>query len=308
MNHAPSDPVHCDDLDRLALDLLSAELAPADRAALDAHLASCPRCRAEHAGLAVTWEALGSLPAGEPSPALRQSVDQLICAERAAIEASARATPTAVGGPWWMSLAATMVPRQPAWQLAAGLALLAVGFTGGALASHRRSTPELASLEGEIRSLRGLVSLTLLHQESASARLQGVSFGRSLSGRGNAGDVDPEVLRALLVTVTADSSANVRLAAVDALAAAAGEPTVRAALLDHLAADPSPLVQIGIVDLLLDHAPRASSGPAARHEIDRLLALARGPATDPNGIRSSASDPLPPTVRDYLRQRLSTST
>ena len=128
-----------------------------------------------------------------------------------------------------------------------------------------------------MHSLSQLVTLSLLKQDSASERLRGVSFGRQ------SGATDERVLAALLETLRRDRDVNVRLAAIDALAPTVGRPLVRDQLLDEMARQPSPMVQIALIDVLLAH-DRAGS-------LQRLQDLAADPAIDP-------------TVRGYLRSRL----
>jgi hypothetical protein len=136
-------------------------------------------------------------------------------------------------------------------------------------------------MRGELRALRQDVALSMMQQTSASARLQGVSDGASLSRR------DPEVLEALLETVATDPSPNVRLAAVDALAGRAGEPDVQRRLGTALFEEESPLVQIALADALL------SADEAEARRIVAPLASRPGVARE---------------VRQYIRQRLGSRT
>jgi HEAT repeat protein len=98
---------------------------------------------------------------------------------------------------------------------------------------------------------------------------------------------NPEVLLALLQTLATDSSPNVRLAAVDALAARAGEPTVQKKLGDALRKEQSPLVQMALCDALL-----AADGEQARRIVAALATQA--------GVRKE--------VRQYVQQRLGSNT
>lgn len=314
---------------------------------LDRHLEGCAGCRAELAALTADWELLGRLPASEPGPEVAERFAALLAETRAeeARAASGR-DPGGAAHPFAHRAPATT----PGWsfpRLAAAGLIVAVGaFAVGRASVRQAVAPELAELRTEVRSLTGLVSLSLLDQGSASARLQGVSYGRRL------GDSDPLVQEALLRTATTDPSASVRAAAIEALAGSTTyppsqldhqpteQPDVRQTLLAQLPDDPSPLVQIAIIDLLLGPAPLP--GRPAELGVDRgrrpgeldvatatrLLELASegaiaGSGLDPHGtarsgdLRSGRSDTagaeaaahggLDPTVRDYLRRRLATS-
>ena len=94
---------------------------------------------------------------------------------------------------------------------------------------------------------------------------------------------NPEVLGALLQTLATDPSPNVRLAAVEALAVRAGEPTVQKKLGDALRKEQSPLVQMALCDALL-----AADGEQARRIVAPLATQA--------GVRKE--------VREYVQQRL----
>ncbi len=101
------------------------------------------------------------------------------------------------------------------------------------------------SQNGEIESLRQLVTLSLLQQQSPGARLRGVNYSYKMER------ADPQVEAALLYAVSHDSNINVRLSALDALQKVAATPTVGRALIEALPAQDSPLVQIGLIDLLV---------------------------------------------------------
>ncbi len=89
------------------------------------------------------------------------------------------------------------------------------------------------------------MSLSLLDQPSASARLQGISLTSRLQ------DPAPALVAALLETLDNDPSVNVRLSAVDALYLFADREEVRKALTASLARQTSPLVQIALIDLMV---------------------------------------------------------
>src|SRR5262249_44157638 len=80
---------------------------------------------------------------------------------------------------------------------------------------------ELADLRSELSATRRLVTLSMLQQQSASQRLEGVSWSTRLQ------QPDPKVMDALVHTLRVDNSVDVRLASLDALSRYAGQPEVR---------------------------------------------------------------------------------
>jgi HEAT repeat protein len=135
-------------------------------------------------------------------------------------------------------------PARPAWQAALAATLVLVGILGGRYASGPRpgGSPEIAQLQGQVENLRQLVALSLLREQSPSARLRGVTYTYQMA------QPDDEVQKALLHAVTHDSNVNVRLSAVDALQKFAANPAVRRAMADAISAQDSPLVQAALID------------------------------------------------------------
>ena len=179
--------------------------------------------------------------------------------------------------PWPVRLLSSEMSR-----LAAAASVL-VALLAGALAAGwwlgggGRSADDLDALRTEVRSLHEMVALSLLEQPTATDRLRGVSFGARLE------HPDRPVVAALVDTVARDPNVNVRLAAIDALAPVASEPSVRDALIRALPGQDAPTVQIALADLLLDN-----DGSAARAAVTSLL-------DEPN---------LRPEVRSHLQHRL----
>jgi HEAT repeat protein len=94
--------------------------------------------------------------------------------------------------------------------------------------------------------MKQLVTLSLLQQQNASDRLQGVNWSYRVE------QSDSEVLAALLTTVNHDPNVNVRLAAVDALHNFTDSPVGRRGLIQSLNKQGSPMVEIAILDQLVE--------------------------------------------------------
>ena len=302
--------MNCNDAIELLTESLAAPLSGRAAADLAAHLAACDACRAEAADMRRIWEELERLPDEIPGEEMRQrfaaSLDLYL------EPTGGRGLAGPLGGPrrflgrlsagleGWL---AGWLPRRPLAQAGLAAATLAVGLligsihglglprggtapangangadsASGANGANSASGGEIHALRDEVRSLSRLVTLSLLKQDSASERLRGVSFGRE-AGRG-----DDRVLQALLDTLRHDPDVNVRLAAVDALAPALGQPAVRGQLVLEVGAQRSPMVQIALIDMLL---ARDRAGTQRQ-----LLDLTASPSLDA-------------TVRGYLRTRL----
>src|SRR5262249_49112613 len=136
-------------------------------------------------------------------------------------------------------------PVRLAFQSALALVFLIVGLTSGYLLSAKgRSNVELGELRDEVHHMKQLVALSLLQQQSASERLQGVSWSSRMTSP------DEKVISALLDALNYDPNTNVRLAAVDALSNFSDRTAVRQGLIRALTRPNSPLVQIALIDLM----------------------------------------------------------
>ena len=221
--------------------LLAGRLDKAARENLVEHLETCANCRTEVAELNAVWRALESIKVAEAEPGMKARFMEVLEAYKAgAGQVVEMPKPKARGG-WFGGM-------HPAWQAGMAAALLIGGvFVGREAARPPGNTPgpEVAQLKGEIESLRQLVALSMLQQQSPSARLRGVSYSEAIA------QPDEQVEQALLYAVNHDSNVNVRLSAVDALQKFAGSPAVVTAMVQAIPVQDSPLVQIALIDMLV---------------------------------------------------------
>jgi len=251
----------CEEAKSRMADYWGRSLAGEAEAAFSAHLASCESCRSEVSRVGALWQSLDLLPLEEPSGKVRDRFYEMLGAYRQGL-ASADAP---VRRRWW---------TQPAWQRAAAAALLVAGLgLGYGLRGTSQPPAEVSQLREEVASMRQLVALSLLQQQSASERLKGVSWAY------RAEPSDREVLEALVSAVNHDTNVNVRLAAVDALRRFASSPETRRAVVDALPGQTTPLVQVALIDLLVDFKERDAA------DVLRKLA-ADGQVND--GVRQQA--------------------
>lgn len=244
----------CDEVKPLVADYWAGNLEGAEQVAYETHLESCDSCRVEVARLDTLWHSLALLPREEPGGAVRGRFYDTLRAYRQGMDA----------GPRW---------RWPVWLIAAAAALLLIGVAAGYLSRSNQRGEEVAELRGEVASMRQLVALSLLQQQSASARLRGVSWAY----RAEPGNT--EVLDALVAAVNHDTSVNVRLAAVDALHTFGASPATRRAIVESLPRQATPLVQVALIDLLVDLKEREAA--------TELRALAGGDSVN-DGVKQRA--------------------
>jgi len=232
----------CEQIAELLPDYLQGSLSPGQCHTVEAHLEQCADCSEE----AALWKKLSLLPVDQPGPESRARFEAMLQAYQAS-----HSNQPADDSHWrkrasvwnwnvfhWL--------RSPVGAIAWSAALLAIGvFTGLRLAGPKPPSLDLAAMQSELASMKQLVVLSMLQQQSASARLEGVTW----STRDQ--QLDPQVLSALLHTLRYDASVDVRLAALDALSRHGRQPQVHKAILDSLQQQ-SPLVQVALIDLLLE--------------------------------------------------------
>jgi len=230
--------------------LLQGDLPDKEAGCLREHLHSCPTCWQEWQELNETWARLGLLPDEQPSQNLRRDFYRRLEASRRELAATER-QPLRERLPGLLSRLRTMAevlrPASPAMRLATAVLVVAVGFGAGFFMGHgqENGSGKIERLSREVDSLQQQMTLSLLSQPSASARLQGIALTSRVQ------EPEPSLIAALLDTLDSDPSVNVRLSAVDALYLFSGHEQVRSALSASLARQTSPLVQIALIDLLV---------------------------------------------------------
>ncbi len=236
---------------------LSGNLDEKTTAEVAGHVGGCEACGRELDSIRKVWLSLGNIPDELPSPEMARRFHATLQATVQAVEAAERAERPAAHGEvpdpaegrswgWldWIS------PRHPAVQFALVLVLFLVGGVVGGLVGYRAGsgnidTTGMVQLRDEVRSVNRLLIVSLLQQQSATERLQGVSWSYKVDRP------DPEVTGALLQTLNQDPNVNVRLAALDAVSRSVSEPQVRAGLLRSLADTTAPMIQLAILDVVV---------------------------------------------------------
>jgi hypothetical protein len=273
--------MNCDETKLVLSEYWSQSLGEAEELAFETHLASCDPCRSESERLGAMWKSLALIPGSskdfEPSSAVRSRFYETLGAYRQGLEsAPRRGLRERILALW---------PKQPAFQMAASLAMLAIGLGVGyelhqapvQPGQMKEQAPEVSQLRSEVSSMRQMVALSLMQQQSAGERLRGVSYAYQAPA------TDMEVLSALLTTVNQDESVNVRISAVDALHKFGSSPVMRAAVVQAIRKQKVPMVQIALIDLLVDLKEKEA--------VPELTALSTDESIDP-AVRDRAQSAL----------------
>ena len=248
----------CEQLKELLPDYWSGALDETGKAALESHLTGCALCQQEFEQLGSVWRKMGAIPEERPSAAMRARFEATLDAYQQGLQQARRVERRKkldlwLAG-WW--------PQQPAFQFGFAIAFLGVGLLighsigRGTSSTSGASNIEIARLQEEVHDTRQLMTLSMLQQQSASDRLQGVNSSYQIRRP------DPPVVDALLHAVNYDQNVNVRLAAVDALhRPASTTEIVRKRLIESLQRQDSPMVQIALIDLLVEIKEKEAREP-----------------------------------------------
>jgi anti-sigma factor RsiW len=233
--------MNCEQIALLLSDYLHEGLNSEQSEEVQQHCERCGDCAQDVA----MWKKLALLPAEQPSPESRARFEAMLHAYPSATAAEQTIPDTGRGASRWAFFEWL---RSSLGAAAWSVALLVVGvFIGSRFNSSTPSHPEeLTAMHAEMTSMRQLVALSMLQQQSASERLQGVSWS------GREAQLDPQVQAALMRTLRNDGSVDVRLAALDALSRHGSQPQIRKGVVDALQEQQSPLVQVALIDQLAE--------------------------------------------------------
>ncbi len=265
----------------LFIDSLKEPLPPADAAALATHLETKPLLRAELEQLRQVFCALAADAAETPSASAYEALEAAIAAEETAgrggpegprVRGSEDLRVRGAGGrPWgWLGLAG-------------GVALLALGFAAGLRVGQARIQPVgtpritigLAEVDpasarpATVRSEEPQEEFVDLDQPAGPVRVEQVLR-----------ITDAASVRRALEALATDPSANVRLTVLGALDPRTANQNVRATVLASVSRDPSPIVQIAMIEFI-----SAAGGPEA---VPTLTKLARNETID-ESVRDAAT-------------------
>ena len=234
--------MNCEAIGELLPDYLQGRLSPELATVVEDHLASCQACGEE----AALWKNLALLPEEQPSTALQTRFKAMLESyqegrlEKTGLAAEPKQSSASLfwGLGNWKKLPFAGV----AW----ACLFLVCGYLIGKNSYYQPPEDSGQAMREELAATRQMVALSLLQQQSASQRLEGVSWSTRLQ------QPDPKVLNALQHTLRFDNSVDVRLASLDALSRYSDRPEVRRELVESLQAGQSPLVQVALIDLLVD--------------------------------------------------------
>ena len=227
--------------EKLLADFMAGEQSEKDKEELTAAITAGELEVEDVASTQRFYQKLEALPVPEPSDGLRTNFYQMLAEEKQK-EKRARQWYGAFG-----NYLERVFAQFSFGQLAYSVVLIGLGMgLGFWYTKHQDSEAQkLAALSDEMQQMKKMLSLTLLEQPSATDRLEAVSLTTDME------KADDKVIKALLRTLNADPSVNVRLTAIEALYQHAENPLAREGLVQAINKQDSPLVQLALADVMV---------------------------------------------------------
>ncbi len=222
------------------IDYLSGELDGPQKQALEKELATSGELRQQLEQLRQLKEEMAGLQQYQPSNRLRQRFDQLLEDELNRSEKS--------------TAGSAKIFHLKNWRLvvAGAAAVLVLGiFIGLQIQTAQLHQQQMAAIQAELDATREQMN-QLLATSSTAKRIQAVNMSLE------APKVDREMIDQLVTLIHKDESANVRLAAIEALLQLAQSAEIQRALTSALRVETKPVVQIALIHALVKvHADEA---------------------------------------------------
>ena len=228
--------MNCQSIQQQLTDYLAGQLDAETQNNFEEHLKQCSGCQVELRELKQIWDGLGEIPQEVPSPLLRQNFRRML--EEESSRKSLRTKIRDVLTDW-------NAPR-PAPQFAAGFAIFIIGLVVGyGVRGSRSHHHELLKLGQEVQSMKQMMSISMLQQESSFDRMKGVTLSTEVEKPGDL------LIQMLFTKINSDPSVHVRLSAIDAVSLFSSRKDVQTQLVNALLNQDSPMVQIALIDQIM---------------------------------------------------------
>ena len=237
-----------DRIDELLPEYLDNTISEKDRKELEAYLAQSEEARKELEKMKALFDAFAQDEISVPSNSLRMHFEEALEAEKSKHH---------------KVIALDTKPKKSSWasnvlKIAASVALLVTSFQIGSVFQQNKVDNSIASLENERLQMKQTVMLSLMENQSASKRIQGVNYIEEIP------NPDDAVVDALAKRMLNDENDNVRLTAFEALSQFSSSEKVKEVFIEALGKEKNPSIQIVIIQVLVQMQEKKAIGPMQR--------------------------------------------
>lgn len=142
-----------------------------------------------------------------------------------------------------------------ALKIAASIAILVASFQMGSLFQQRKVDQDIAQLQDETNQMKQTAMLSLMENQSASKRIQGVNYIEEFE------KPDAAIIKALSNRLLYDDNDNVRMTAFEALVKFTSSETVKSTFIEALEKEKNPSIQVAIIQALVKIQEKKAAEP-----------------------------------------------
>ena len=140
-------------------------------------------------------------------------------------------------------------------KIAASIALLVAAFQLGSLFQQRKVNEDIAQLQDETNQMKQTAMLSLMENQSASKRIQGVNYIEEFE------QPDETIIQALANRLLYDENDNVRMTAFEALVKFTSSERVKTTFIEALEQEKNPSIQVAIIQALVQIQEKKAAEP-----------------------------------------------
>ncbi len=140
-------------------------------------------------------------------------------------------------------------------KIAASIALLVAAFQMGSLFQQRKVNEDIAQLQDETNQMKQTAMFSLLENQSARKRIQGVNYIEEFE------QPDEAIIQALANRLLYDENDNVRMTAFEALVKFTSSETVKTTFINALEQEKNPSIQVAIIQALVQIQEKKAAEP-----------------------------------------------
>jgi len=208
------------------------------------HLSQCPDCKKELEEMKTLFKAFEDDTFEVPTDRLKNKFEEALELEKGNLGKVVSLVPKKKSN-WATNLL----------KVAASIALLVASFQMGSVFQQRKVDGDITALKDETLQMKQTAMLSLMENQSASKRIQGVNYIEEFE------HPDEAIIQALANRLLHDENDNVRLTAFEALSKFTASDTVKSIFIEALGKEKNPSIQIGIIEMLVQIQEKKAIAP-----------------------------------------------
>ena len=224
-------------------DYLDGNLNPSEKTKFEQHVAQCAECQKELEEMKTFFNVFEE-DAPVPTDRLKAKFDSVLEEEKMN-QGKVVQLETKSSSNWTGNVL----------KIAASIALLVAAFQMGSLFQQQKVNEDIAQLRDETNHMKQTAMLSLMENQSASKRIQGVNYIEEFE------QPDEAIIQALANRLLYDENDNVRMTAFEALAKFTSSEMVKNTFIEALEQEQNPSIQVAIIQALVQIQEKKAAEP-----------------------------------------------